>query len=48
MAEAASAIRDALSGKEQAVALRIMRDGASRFVGITMDQGMEKPGNQAG
>jgi serine protease Do len=47
-AEAASAIRDALSGKEQAVALRIMRDGVSRFVGITMDQGMEKPGNQAG
>ena len=43
-AEAASAIRDALSGKEQAVALRIMRDGASRFVGITMDQS----GDQAG
>ena len=47
-AEAASAIRDALSGKEQAVALRIMRDGASRFVGISMDQGMDKSGEQAG
>lgn len=37
-AEAVQAIRDALGGKEHAVALRIMRDGASRFVGISMDE----------
>jgi serine protease Do len=43
-AEAVAAIRDSLTAKDQAVALRIMRDGASRFVGISMDQS----GQQAG
>jgi len=43
-AEAVSAIRDALTGKDQAVALRILRDGASRFVGISVDPSADTAG----
>jgi len=43
-AEAGSAIREALSGGNQAVALRIMRDGATRFVGVGLDQRAESAG----
>ncbi len=43
-AEAGKAIREALSGQNQAVALRVMRDGATRFVGIGLDQAGESAG----
>ncbi len=43
-AEAGKAIREALAGKTQAVALRVMREGATRFVGI----GLEPSGDNAG
>lgn len=43
-AEAGTAIREALSGGSQAVALRIMRDGATRFVGVGLDQPADRAG----
>jgi serine protease Do len=36
--DANKAIRSALDGKDHAVALRVMRDGTTAFVGVTVDQ----------
>jgi S1-C subfamily serine protease len=36
--EATQAIGAALRGKEQAVALRVLRDGATRFIGVTVER----------
>ena len=36
--DANKAIRSALDGKDHAVALRVMRDGTTAFVGVTLDQ----------
>lgn len=43
-AEAGTAIREALSAERQAIALRVLRDGATRFVGI----GLDRSANNAG
>jgi serine protease Do len=36
--DATKAIRSALDGKDHAVALRVLRDGTTAFVGVTVDQ----------
>jgi serine protease Do len=38
VAEAARAIHTAISGKDHAVALRVMRDGQAVFVGVTLGE----------
>jgi serine protease Do len=43
-ATAAAAIRAALTGEEHAVALRILRDGSTRYVGISLDQSGQETG----
>jgi len=42
-AEAGTAIREALSGGNQAVALRIMRDGATRFASLASPETRDEP-----
>lgn len=42
--EAARAMRSALSGKDHALALRVIRNGQAIFVGLQMDQGNQDQG----